>query len=102
MSGTEVNINNILNETRYGLNISDFENLDAKDIFKKMTDYRENLLSHVFKFYELDDLEKKIWDDYRKIIDLFLYPNVSLWNHLIKENVYVDKVLGLITLIIKS
>lgn len=67
-----------------------------------MTDYRENLLSHVFKFYKLDDLEKKLWDDYRKINDLFLYPNVSIWNNFIKENVYVDKVLELITLIIES
>lgn len=102
MSGTEVNINNILNETRYSLSISDFESLTSKEIFQKMNNYRESLLEHIFKYYVLDDLEKSIWDDYRKIVDLFLWPNVSLWTYLISEDLYVDKVLELITLIIES
>ena len=102
MSGTEVNINNILNETRYDLSMADFENLSAEEIFEKMTDYRNDLLRHVFKFYALDNTEKSAWDDYRKIVDLFLWPNVSLWNYLIRENIYVNKVLELISLIIES
>lgn len=102
MSGTEVNINNILNETRYDLSMVDFENLSAEEIFEKMTSYRNDLLRHVFKFYALDNTEKSAWDDYRKIVDLFLWPNVSLWNCLIRENIYVNKVLELITLIIES
>ncbi len=102
MAGTEVNINNILNETRYDLSMADFENFTAQEIFKKMTDYREHLLFHMFKFYEPDKHEKNAWDDYRKIVDLFLWPNVSLWDDLIRNNIYLDKVLDLITLIIES
>ncbi|MGI6157448.1 MAG: phosphotransferase [Saccharofermentanales bacterium] len=102
MAGTEVNINNILNETRYDLSMADFENLTAKEIYKKMTNYREHLLFHIFKFYEPDKHEKNAWDDYRKIVDLFLWPNVSLWNDLIRHNMCRDKVLDLITCIIES
>ena len=101
MSGKEVNINNILNETRYGLLMSDFDNLTAKEIFKKMTDYRNHLLDYIFKFYDLDNVEKSVWDAYQKIIDLFLWPNVSLWIYLIKQNTHVDKVIELITLIVE-
>ncbi|MGF3073276.1 hypothetical protein ACQV2X_06590 [Facklamia sp. P12945] len=102
MSGTVVNNNNILNETRYELSMYDFENLTAKESFEKMTDYRNDLLNHVFKIYDLDNIEQSVWDDYRRIVDLFLWPNVGLWNYLIKEDIHVDKVMDLITLIIKS
>ena len=102
MSGKEVNINNILNETRYTHILSDFENLSAKQIFEKMNSYRDYLLSHVFEYYVLDNFEKSIWNEYRKIVDLFLWPNVSLWIYMIKQNFHVDKVIKLIKLIAES
>ena len=102
MAGKEVNINHILNETRYDLSVEDFEYLTAKEIFDKITNYRQYLLGHIFKYYKLDALEIETWDYYRKIVDLFLFPNVSLWRYLIKENKNIDKVIKLINLIIES
>ena len=102
MAGKEVNINHILNETRYDLSVEDFEYLTAKEIFDKMSRYRQYLLGHIFKYYKLDALEIETWDYYRKIVDLFLFPNVSLWRYLIKENKKVNKVIELINLIIES
>ncbi|WP_103980866.1 hypothetical protein [Helcococcus massiliensis] len=102
MAGKEVNINHILNETRYDLSLEDFESLSAEEIYYKMTNYRKNLLNHIFKYYKLDDLEIEMWDSYRKIVDLFLFPYVSLWRYLIKENIHVDKVIELINLIMES
>lgn len=102
MAGKEVNINHILNESRCDLSVKDFEYLTAKEIFDKMTNYRQYLLCHIFKYYKLDALEIETWDYYRKIVDLFLFPNVSLWRNLIKENKNVNKVIELINLIMDS
>lgn len=102
MAGKEVNINHILNETRYDLSVEDFEYLTAKEIFDKITNYRQYLLWHIFKYYKLDALEIETWDYYRKIVDLFLFPNVSLWRYFIKENKNVNKVVELINLIMES
>ncbi|WP_311487683.1 hypothetical protein [uncultured Helcococcus sp.] len=102
MAGKEVNINHILNETRYDLSVEDFESLSAGEILSKITNYRKQLLEHIFKYYKLDALEIEMWDSYRKIVDLFLFPNVSLWSYLIKENRYVDKIKELINFIIES
>lgn len=101
MAGTEVNINNILNETRFDLKMEHFEEFSSKEIFELMTNYRKSILDKMFECYTLDAIELSVWHDYRKIIDLFLWPSVALWTKMMEENKYVEKIIELIRLIMK-
>lgn len=98
--GTEVNINCFLNECMYYLEETDFETLSALEIFTKMNDIQEKLLSKIWKYYVLNDVEKKCFDAYKKLIDISFYPNVELMKYYLEEGKEVNKVLELITLLI--
>lgn len=100
MFGTEVNINCFLNETMYYLEIENFEHLSAKEIFNKMNNEQENMLSEILKSYKLNKLEIAMWKHYKKIIYMSFYPNVMLLNSLLEKSTYVDKALELIDIIV--
>lgn len=99
MYGTEVNINCFLNESMYYFRKEDFEELCAKDIFSKMNQIQGRLLNVIFRNYILNDIEKKVFEDYKRVVDMSFYPNVMLLIELIQNRKYVDKVIQLINLI---
>lgn len=99
MYGTEVNINCFLNECMYYLREVDFEELSAGEIFEKMNSMQTQLMAAILKHYTLNDVEEKVYTDYKKIIDLCFYPNVMLWIDLLEKKKYEDKVIRLIELI---
>lgn len=50
----------------------------------------------------VDAIEREYWNDYKRIVDLFLWPYVALWTTLIKEETHKNKVLQLIHIILKE
>lgn len=101
MFGTEVNVNCFLNETMYYQEEQDYEAFSAEQIFDKMNRIQQELLQEIFKYYELNEVEKQVWNAYKTVIDLSFCYNVYLWISLIEQNKYVDKVIRLIELIVK-
>lgn len=102
MAGTEVNINNFLNETAYYLEEQDFVNLSAEEIHNKMERKQRELLDIILKNYSLNEEEKNCITLYKRIMDMSLYPNVMLWIHLIRNDKHSEKVLQLLRLICKK
>lgn len=96
MAGTEVNINCFLNETAYQLEETDFQELAAEQIYEKMLHIQNNRLAYIFKHYKLNKVENRLFDLYRKIINLSFYPNVMCLKYLVEKDMYVDKVTKLL------
>ena len=99
MYGTEVNVNCFLNECMYYLRESDFVEFSAKEIFEKMNRIQEQLMAVICKEYALNESEKCVYTDYKKVIDLSFYPNVMLWIELLEKKEYEGKVLALLELL---
>ena len=70
--------------------------MTATELFERMNEVQKKLLIPIFKYYILNEVEKKVYRDYKKIIDLCFYPNVMLWIYLIENHKYEDKVIQLI------
>lgn len=99
MFGTEVNINCFLNESMYFLEEQDFEKMSAKDIFSKMKNIQNSLLSSITANYNLNKNELEVVDDYKRIIFASFYPNVMLWINLITRHKWENKVIELLEII---
>jgi len=99
MFGTEVNINCFLNEAMYFLEEQDFEKMSAEDIFSKMRNIQNSLLSSITANYNFNENELEVLDDYKRIIFASFYPNVMLWISLIKKHKWESKVIELLKII---
>ena len=64
-----------------------------------MNQIQGRLLNVIFRNYTLNDIEKKVFEDYKRVVDMSFYPNVMLLIELIQNIKYVDKVIQLINLI---
>ena len=53
----------------------------------------------ICKEYALSEVEKYVYADYKKVIDLSFYPNVMLWIDLLEKKEYEEKVLALLELL---
>ena len=100
MFGTEVNINCFLNESMYYLKRQDFEELQGKEIYTKMTNIQNDLLTVITSVYKLNNDELEIMNDYNKIIFTSFYPNVSLMINLLNNNEESEKVINLLETIL--
>lgn len=99
LSGTEVNINCFLSETNRGLDETDLNKFSAKEIFDEMLKYQNKYLRVIFKNYQLNDIEKKVFENYRNIILISQYPNVCAYVSGLKGK-HRSKVTELIKLIV--
>lgn len=97
MYGTEVNINNFINESMYYLQLEDFE-LSIFEIYEKAEKIFIDLCGSILKEYALNELEKQLFPYYKFITIISFYPNVQLWIKLLNENTHVHKVLELLKL----
>ena len=98
MSGTEVNINCFLSETNRSLEEEDLEKYTVKELLDEMINYQNKYLS-IFNNYQLNDIEKQVFENYRNLILISQYPNVCCFVNGIKGKCK-EKVLELIELII--
>jgi len=76
LSGTDVNINVFANETGCFPEEEELDELSPEQLVNKMSAEQEALLSVIFRHYTMDPAEKFAFPFYRRIADLFQWPNV--------------------------
>ena len=96
LSGTDVNINVFLNETNWFPEEAEFDKLSVPDIVAHMDAEQADTLSVILRHYAMNDAEKYAFPYYKRIIDLFQYPNVCEMVKWLKEDVRKDKCVELI------
>ena len=78
MSGTDVNINVFLNETNWFPDTEEFDALTVSEIISKQDTEQNNSLSVILRHYTLNDDEQYAFPYYKRIVDMFQYPDVCL------------------------
>ena len=102
MAGTDVNINVFLNETNWFPEEAEFDRLSVPEILKKQNEEQEELLSVIFRHYILNDKEKYAFPYYKRIVDLFQYPNVCAMKEWLQNDFRRDKCVELIKAMVKN
>lgn len=75
-SGTDVNINVFINETNWFPGDKDLDTLSIPEILEKMDRIHIEDSAPIYQHYRLNDLERQMYPCFRRIVDLFQYPNV--------------------------
>lgn len=60
------------------------------------------LLNEIFKYYELNEIEKKVFEDYKRIINISFFLHVELWVEMLEKKLYVSKVIDLLSLLMSD
>jgi predicted acetyltransferase/tRNA A-37 threonylcarbamoyl transferase component Bud32 len=98
MSGTEVNVNHFCCETNFIIEHDEFEHEEPDKLFERCMEEEKKALSIILSEYELNDLEKSVIDDYRRICRISMYPNVMNYLSFLEED--KEKAVKLLKLII--
>lgn len=96
MSGTDVNINVFLNETNWFPEEDEFDSLSVPEIIARQDHEQEDNLAVIFKNYSLNDAEKYAFPYYKRIVDMFQYPDVCEMVEWLKNDARRDKCAELI------
>ncbi len=75
-SGTDVNINVFINETNWFPEEKDFDALSVPEILEKMDSEHVSDSAPIYRHYTLSPLEQEVYPCFKRITDLFQYPNV--------------------------
>lgn len=102
MAGTDVNINVFLNETNWFPEEEEFDALSIQDIISKQDSEQNEELSVILKHYTLNEDEKYAWPYYKRIADLFQYPNVCLMTEWLESDQRREKCAELIRAMIEK
>ena len=76
MAGTDVNINVFLNETNWFPEEAEFDSLSVEEIIAKQDAEQDEELAVILRHYTMSDIEKYAFPYYKRIVDMFQYPNV--------------------------
>ena len=96
LSGTDVNINVFLNETNGFPEEAEFDKLSVPEIVAHMDAEQADTLSVILRHYAMNDAEKYAFPYYKRIVDLFQYPNVCEMVKWLKDEVRKGKCVELI------
>ena len=96
LSGTDVNINVFLNETNGFPEETEFDKLSVSEIVARMDTEQADTVSVILRHYALDDIEKFAFPYYKRIVDLFQYPNVCEMVKWLKDEARKGKCVALI------
>lgn len=96
MSGTDVNINVFLNETNWFPEEDEFDSLSVPEIIARQDREQEDNLAVILKHYSLNDAEKYAFPYYKRIVDMFQYPDVCEMVEWLKDDARRDKCADLI------
>ena len=100
LSGTDVNINVFLNETNWFPEEEELDSLSVEAIMEKMETEQTDKLSAIFRHYEMNDLERFAFPMYKRIAELFQYPNVCAMVKWLREGSRREKCLSLIRVLV--
>ena len=98
MAGTEVNINHFCAETNGGIPEEDFDRKTAGELYNEWRFRQDSDLEIVLREYPLNQLEADTIDDYRSIVLISQYPNVTAFLEFLERN--REKAVQLIQLIL--
>lgn len=101
MAGTDVNINVFLNETNYFPEQEEFDILSVSELLDKRAAEQRDMLSVIFRHYSLSGDEIYAFPYYKRIIDLFQYPNVCAMVQWLGENTRREKCAEMIEALLK-
>ncbi len=96
MAGTDVNINVFANETNWFPEEEEFDEMSVGEITHKIDSEQAELLPAIFENYTMNDLEKRLFPYYKRISDLFQWPNVCSFQKWLKEDARKAKCIALI------
>lgn len=85
MSGTDVNINVFVNETNRFPEESEFDALSVSELLLRQDTEQAELLAAILQHYRPNAEEQFALPYYRRIVDLFQYPNVCAMIKWIRE-----------------
>lgn len=91
MAGTDVNINVFLNETNWFPEEAEFDSLSVEEIIAKQDTEQYDALSVILRHYKLSDTEKYALPYYKRIADMFQYPNVCSMVEWLNNDARKDK-----------
>ena len=96
LSGTDVNINVFLNETNWFPEEAELDKLSVPEIVARMDTEQADTMSVILRHYAMNDAEKYAFPYYKRIVDLFQYPDVCEMVKWLKEDARKDKCVALI------
>ena len=102
MAGTDVNINVFLNETNWFPEEVEFDSLTLTEIIEKQDTEQAENLDIILRNYTLNDDEKYAFPYYKRIIDMFQYPNVCLMVEWLSNDARREKCAELIKALVKK
>lgn len=102
MAGTDVNINVFLNETNWFPTEAEFEALSVPEIIAKLDSEQAGVLSVILRHYSLNDDEKYALPYYKRIVDMFQYPDVCLMVKWLNSDTHRGKCVELIAAMLEK
>lgn len=102
MAGTDVNINVFLNETNWFPEEIEFDALSVPEIIAKQDSEQAETLSVILQHYTLNDDEKYALPYFKRIVDMFQYPDVCLMAAWLASDTRREKCAELITALIEK
>ena len=102
MAGTDVNINVFLNETNWFPEEAEFDSLSISEIIEKLDMKQADNLAVILSNYSLNNDEKYAFPYYKRIANLFQYPNVCLMVEWLNSDARREKCAELIEALIKK
>ena len=102
MAGTDVNINVFLNETNWFPEDAEFDSLSVEEIIAKQDTEQYDALSVILRHYKLSDIEKYALPYYKRIADMFQYPNVCSMVEWLSNDARKDKCAALIKAMVEK
>lgn len=102
MAGTDVNINVFLNETNWFPEKEEFDALSVLEILSKQDTEQMESLFVILRHYTLNDDEKYAFPYYKRIADMFQYPNVCLMVEWLEDDARRDKCAELIKALVEK
>ena len=102
MAGTDVNINVFLNETNWFPEEAEFDSLSVEEIIAKQDTEQEDELAVILRHYTLSDIEKYAFPYYKRIVDMFQYPNVCAMIYWLNSDTRKEKCAALIKALVEK
>lgn len=101
LSGTDVNINEFVNETNWFATTEEFDKMSIPEILSAIDAEQSEALGVILSNYSLNPLEEKMLPFFKGISDLFQYPNVCQLIEWLKDDTRREKAAKLIEEILK-
>lgn len=102
MAGTDVNINVFLNETNWFPEEAEFDVLSVPEMIAKQDSEQADALSVILRHYTLNDDEQYALPYYKRIVNMFQYPDVCRMVEWLASDARREKCAALISALVQK